>query len=180
MVVFDATTLLYLLDPEAKPPTDPKTQQPVTAVQARVAHLVETLAKARTKIIIPTPALSEILVRAGDAGPAYLDIVNKSASFRIVPFDQRAAVEVAAALREALDAGDKKGGSKAPWAKLKFDRQILAIAKVEGATTIYSDDSDIQRFAKGTGIEVVPIDALPLPPEKAQQSLHLEDGPTGT
>jgi hypothetical protein len=76
----------------------------------------------------------KILVRAGDAGPEYLDILNKSASFRIVPFDQRAAVEVAAALREAIDAGYKKGGTQSPWAKVKFDRQIVAIAKLQSPT----------------------------------------------
>jgi hypothetical protein len=91
-----------------------------------------------------------------------------------VDFDQRAAVEVAAAPREALAAGDKRGGSDSPWAKIKFDRQIIAIARVEGATTIYSDDDDIVRFAKSYGIAVIRVCDLPLPPEDAQQSLPLD------
>ena len=48
------------------------------------------------------------------------------------PFGTRAAVEAAAAHREAMLAGDKREGSSASWAKVKFDRQIVAIAKVEG------------------------------------------------
>jgi len=171
MVVFDATTLLYLLDPEAKAPTDPETGKPVSYVKERIAFLVSELEKSREKIIVPTPALSELLVRAGEAGPEYLDILNKSAAFKIVDFDQRAAVEVAAATREALDAGDKKLGSGSPWAKIKFDRQIIAIASVEGAAAIYSDDNDITRFSKNTGIPVIGIRDLPVPPQNPQKSL---------
>jgi hypothetical protein len=173
MVVFDATTLLYLFDPEAKAPTDPETGNPVTRVKERIEFLVSDLEKRKEKIVVPTPALSELLVRAGDAGPEYLDILGKTASFKIVDFDQRAAVEVAAATREAIDTGGKKGGSQSSWAKIKFDRQIIAIAKVEGASTIYSDDGDIVRFSKNSGITVVCVKDLPLPPEDAQRSLPL-------
>jgi hypothetical protein len=44
--------------------------------------------------------------------------------------------------RAAVDAGDKRVGSDATWAKVKFDRQIVAIAQVRRATAIYSDDAD--------------------------------------
>jgi predicted nucleic acid-binding protein len=175
MVVLDATTLLYLLDPDAKAPTDPETGQPVAHVRERVEHLVSTLEKERQKVVVPTPVLSELLVRAGAAGPEYLETLNRSARFLIADFDQRAAVEVAAATREAIDAGDKRGGSASSWAKIKFDRQIIAIARVAGASTIYSDDGDIARFAKGSGIAVVRIKHLPLPPEDAQMKLSLHE-----
>jgi len=174
MVVFDATTLLCLLDPEAKAPTDPETGKPVAHVKERIEFLVRELERAKEKIIVPTPALSELLVRAGDAGPEYLDILGKAATFKIVDFDQRAAVEVAAATREALDTGSKKGGSESSWAKIKFDRQIIAIAKVEGASTIYSDDGDIVRFSKNSAITVVGVSDLSLPPQEAQQTLPLD------
>jgi predicted nucleic acid-binding protein len=174
MVVFDATTLLYLLDPEAKAPTDSETGEPVSRVKDQIRYLVGELEKRKETIIVPTPALSELLVRADEAGPAYLEILNRHAAFKIVDFDQRAAVEVAAATREALAAGDKRGGSDSPWAKIKFDRQIIAIARVEGASTIYSDDGDIVRFAKDFGIAVIRVCDLRIPPEDAQQSLPLD------
>ena len=160
--------------PRGESSTDPKTGETVAGVNERMALLVSDLEKRKEKIIVPTPALSELLVRAGTAGPEYLDILGKSAAFKIVDFDQRAAVEVAAAIREALDGGDKKAGSLGTWAKVKFDRQILAIAKVEGASVIYSDDGDIARFAKNSGIQVIPIRDLPLPPEDPQKSLPLD------
>jgi len=174
MVVFDATTLLFLLDPEAKAPTDPETGEPISRVNDRITFLIGELEKRKEKIIVPTPALSELLVHADQAGPDYLDILNRHAAFKIADFDQRAAVEVAAATREALAGGDKRGGSDSSWGKVKFDRQIIAIARVEGATTIYSDDSDITRFAKHFGIAVVRVGDLPLPPEHPQQSLSLD------
>lgn len=145
MVVFDASILLLLLNPEARPPTDPSTDAPVTRCQDRLEHLIETFEKDRIKVVIPTPVLSETLVRAGDTGPEYLNQLSGSAKFKIVSFDTRAAVELAAMTREAVDSGDKKGGSKAPWAKVKFDRQIVAIARIEGAHCIYSDDEGIKR-----------------------------------
>lgn len=174
MVVLDATTLFYLLDPDSKAPTDSQTGLPVSRVRERVLCLVSTLEKNREKIVVPTPALSELLVRAGTAGPEYLEILSKNAVFRIADFDLRAAVEAAAAIREAIDAGDKRSGSASPWAKIKFDRQIIAIAKVAGASTIYSDDDDIARLLRNSGIAVLRIQDLPLSPESSQLALPLD------
>ena len=174
MVVFDATTLLLLLSPSVPPPRDPATHTSVEHARERIDQLVKELEQNRTKIIIPTPALSEILVRAGSAGPAYLDRLNASAAFRIVSFDQRAAVELAAMTREAITAGDKRGGTQGTWAKVKYDRQIVAIAKVEGADRIYSDDEDVRRLAMPAGIAVIRIADLPLPPEMAQGHFDFE------
>ncbi len=71
MVVFDTTTALLSLRPGTNPPLDPATGIPVQHAEARIALLVETLEKARTRIIIPTPVMSELLVHAG-AGTAEL------------------------------------------------------------------------------------------------------------
>ena len=75
--------------------------------------------------------------------------------------------------RNARDRGSKRGSSSAPWAKVKFDRQIVAIAKVAGATTIYSDDLNLMTVAKAANIDVVSLAELPLPPEDAQLKLEL-------
>ena len=53
----------------------------------------------------------------------------------------------------------------------QFDRQIVAIALVEGATAIYSDDDHVCAYAKEAGIESYELADLPLPPEDPQQSL---------
>jgi hypothetical protein len=49
---------------------------------------------------------------------------------------------------------------------VKYDRQIVAVAKVCGATTIYSDDKDVRTLAKTVKIEVIGLADLPLPPDK--------------
>lgn len=166
MVVFDASILMLLLDNDASPPLDPATKKPIVQAKDRIDFLMESLEKSKTKIVIPTPALSEVLIRAGDAGPEYLSVLNTHSCFKIVDFDQRAAIETAAALRTAIDKGNKREGIQASWAKVKFDRQIIAISKVEGATSVYSDDEDIKKLAQNSGIKVIGISELPLPPQK--------------
>jgi hypothetical protein len=173
MVVFDAATLLLLLRPDAGRPLDPATGTPVERVEERMAYLVQRLEKARSKILIPTPALSEVLVRAGAAGPETLERIQRSAAFRIVPFDTLAAVEVAAMTRRALDAGDKRAGGSGVWAKIKYDRQIVAIAKVERASAIYSDDENVRRYGRDLALPVIGVADLELPPEAAQVELAL-------
>ena len=59
----------------------------------------------------------------------FAERLSKLAVFRIEPFDTRPAIEVAAMTRNAKAAGSRKGISDATWAKLKFDRQIVAIAR---------------------------------------------------
>ena len=171
MAVFDATALLCFLEPDAKAPPDPETKEPVTDARARIDVLIERLDSKGETVVIPTPVLSEALVHAGDAGPRYLEILNGNRCFRIEPFDQKAAVELAAMTRDAVAAGDLRAGADITRAKLKFDRQIVAIARALGQTEIYSDDRDIAKLGRALGLEVIPVHALPLPPEGSQEEL---------
>lgn len=177
MVAFDATALMLFLEPAARPPLHPDSKEPITSAHARMRHLAATLEKERARIIIPTPALSEILVRAGTAGPQYLEILGKSAVFRIASFDQRAAIELAALAAADIANGDKRGGAEGIHSKIKYDRQIVAIAKVEGARIVYSDDKNVRNFGTRSGLAVVGCHELPLPEGDRQMSLfRKQDG----
>lgn len=166
IVLFDATFLILFLDPRIKG---------AVGGNPKVDHLVSTLDKSRSRIVVPTPALSELLVGARDAAPAYLDIINRSRFFRIEPFGTKAAVEAADMMRRAIAEGDKRAGAvDATWAKVKFDRQIVAIAKVTGCSTIYSDDDDVRRLAEQISMEVVSLAQLPDPPVLPQLELTLD------
>ena len=55
---------------------------------------------------------------------------------------------------------------------MKYDRQIVAIARVLQAPVIYSDDQGIRAIAKEAGITVVGIADLPLLPKIAQRELE--------
>lgn len=73
--------------------------------------------------------------------------------------------------KAAIDAGDKRGGQTGEWAKIKYDRQIVAVASVERATTIYSDDDGVRAFATAQGLRVISVRELPLPPIDPQGDL---------
>ncbi|WP_315825997.1 MULTISPECIES: type II toxin-antitoxin system VapC family toxin [unclassified Bradyrhizobium] len=179
MVVIDSTNLLLMLRPDTRVPRGAD-GKPIDRAKERIDYLVARLNKAKSKIIIPTPALGEALVRAGAAASQQIvDELQKYAVFSIEPFDTRAALEVAAMSRTALANGNKKANSTAPWQKVKFDRQIVAIAKVHGATEIYSDDSDIAALGAHAKIKVIRLADLPLPPEKDQLVLQLEPATAG-
>ena len=173
MVVFDATMLLLVLRPNSGHPLD-SGGQPIAQVPERIAHLVQSLEKTRTRIIVPTPALSEVLVRAGNAGPQIVETLSRSSVFKIVPFDSLAAIEAAVMTRAAIEAGDKRSGSEAVWAKIKFDRQIVAIAKVARASAIYSDDGDVRNLATAEDIAVIGLAELPVPTQNPQIEMPLE------
>lgn len=176
MVVFDTSFLLLVLDPRAKAPTDPKTGKPVARSSERAEYLIKNLAADREKILIPTPVLSEVLVYAGTATADYLEVLNTQSSFRIVPFDQKAAIEAAVAMRDALNRGGHRIDAANPDSsktKIKFDRQIVAIAKAEGAHTVYSDDEDVYNYAQRAGLKCVRTADLELPPENPQISMDL-------
>jgi hypothetical protein len=76
--------------------------------------------------------------------------------------------------RSALATGSKRGESDQPWSKVKFDRQIVAIARVVQATTIYTDDENLAATAKAVGIQSIGLAELTLPAETAQGQLPFE------
>jgi len=92
----------------------------------------------------------------------------------LVSFDSRAAIETA----ELIAAVKTNKEQWSTWAKVKFDIQIVAIAKAEGASVIYSDDRDVENYAKRFNIRVVRICDLPAPPPPATTS-QIDDGSMG-
>ena len=166
MVVFDANFLIYFLDPKVKGGV---------GNNPRIDHLVATIQKTGERIVVPTPALSELLVGAGDAGPRYLDIISRTRFFRIAPFDTLAAVEAAAIERQARVHGAKRGVTPdADWAKIKFDRQIVAIARVVGAKAIYTNDDQLAKHARAVGLDAISLDDLPESPVAPQLEMPLD------
>jgi hypothetical protein len=178
MVIFDATALLLLIAPQAAAPRDSKGQQ-ITYAKERIDGEIQALSKSKQKIVVPTPALSEALVRAGAAAAKeYLRAISRSPHFKIAPFDEKAAIELALMTQSAIKAGNKKGGSDETWAKVKFDRQIVAIARVNGAGVIYTDDRNLRTFAFAHGLSTISVADLPIPAASAQTEMELEGQPS--
>ncbi|MCY4038797.1 MAG: hypothetical protein OXF09_05000 [Hyphomicrobiales bacterium] len=64
-VVFDSSFLLPIFSQDLR-------NEPSEKYYDRINYCFEQLVKEKTKIVIPTPALSEFLVRAEQAGQEYL------------------------------------------------------------------------------------------------------------
>ena len=177
MVVFDNTFLTLALHPSANPPLDPSTNLPVGQLEERIELLLDSLEEEHETIIIPTPVLTEFLILAGKDGPKYLALLDNKRTFRIEPFDTKAAIELAAIeldIRASRSArAVKRDNAQGTWAKIKFDRQIVTIGKVHGAHTIFSDDEDVEKFANRCGLSIVKTWELPVPPS-TQRSLLTE------
>ena len=168
MVVFDANAILMVLKPDAPHPVD--------RAKDRIEFLITTLEEGREKIIIPAPCLAEVLVWSGSASEDYLRTLNSTTRFKIEPFDQIAAIELANMHRAAIKKGDKRGDTpNAAWPKVVFDRQIVAIAKASSARAIYSDDADVYKHGKTAGIEVIRVADLPLPKEEQAQLFDVKE-----
>ncbi len=104
------------------------------------------------------------------AGPQYLSILEKQRTIRVVDYDKLAAIEAAAILAHLHKVNGKPSGGDAR-AKLKFDVMIFAIARVLGASTLYSDDKHIRNIGKEFGMSVIGIKELPLPPQSEQMDI---------
>jgi hypothetical protein len=66
---------------------------------------------------------------------------------------------------------EKRAGIDAPWSKIKFDRQIVAIARVHRASQIYTDDAQLIAFAGLCDIPCVRVADLPIPASALQPDL---------
>ncbi|MDF2097506.1 type II toxin-antitoxin system VapC family toxin [Aquibaculum arenosum] len=169
-VAFDNTFLSLVLNPDTRPTPNPATGEPIAHCKERVEALINDLSERGDTVIIPTPCFSELLCAVPDLEKAVAEI-NQSAAFDLAPFDERCAIDLAEIVRNAIAAGDKKSGVRAPWDEIKFDRQIVVIAKVNGARTLYTDDYNQSEFAKQIGLNVSHTWDLKLPPEYAQTGL---------
>lgn len=137
-------------------------------VNLRVAHFISRAEKAKAKIVIPMPAIAEFLVGAEQAGLQALNALERRAYIQMASFDRPAAFECSQIERSAKASGDKKDGSTEPWQRIKVDRQIIAIAKVCGATLIISGDSRLRTTAMRVGMEACDFSELELPPSASQ------------
>ena len=178
IVAFDATMLILMFDLDAAAPKDKQTGKPVEDCRERLTYLIQTLGKIRgSRIIFPTPAVSEFLIRIeAEKAPEYISNIERLRGAIVASFDKRAALEFAEMQRLVIFERRRKvpkGGIESR-AKVKFDQQIVAIAKVEGVSVIYTDDKGLGTFAKRFGIKPIGIGDLPLSPETRQGLLPLE------
>lgn len=174
----DTSFLLYFFAPPGMvgTPLDDN-GVPVTFAKERVTGLLDELEKVGAKIVVGTPALSELMIRSGvEAAQAWATIMRKSAVFKIVPFDEKSAVEVAIMAGHAVKGESSNGDGDGTYAKLKYDRQIVAIAHTEGATVFYSDDRRQRNLATRLGMAVRGLADCIVPAAASQTSFAFGSG----
>ncbi|MEO9167945.1 MAG: hypothetical protein ABI230_06055 [Aestuariivirga sp.] len=171
MVVFDTTFLLLLFNPASRVPGN-KEGVPHQRAKERIEFLIEQLSDQGTRILIPTPALSELLVKTTGGTSEMLKKIKEYSCFDIVPFDEIAAIEVGIVARSEL--GKKSPDDVTSKAKVKYDRQIVAIAKTRGASMIYSDDKGIKGVCEKVNLPINAISDLPLRPQDPQDDMFKE------
>jgi predicted nucleic acid-binding protein len=116
-------------------------------------RVVENLGAYKMPYYIPTPVLSEILIYLDERLAAkILAAISFSDIFRIIPFDTKAAVELANMDRDVIVKGDKREGSKEPYQKIKLYRQIVAICKTHNIQTLYSEEKNLCKIAQRHGM----------------------------
>ncbi len=178
MVAFDSTILSLLLFPDA----ELQQGEQGTAVEharERVAGLVRELESGKEQVLVPAPALSEVLVTEGVDVQDVLTTLRGSSFIRIGDFDERAAVELAMRLRASIKAGDPREGMRITKTAMKFDRQIVAIALVNGARVLYSDDDGVERFASSCGLATKHVADLPLPASQGNLPFEQQEPSNG-
>jgi predicted nucleic acid-binding protein len=171
MVLFDAAVLSIAIDPKAIVPSDFRTGQPIPDARERVDALIRLLEQDGDGIVIPTPALAEALTTLAEKAIELTEQIERRACFRIKPFGKREAIEIAIRTRAAIIAGDKREGIQDPWQKVKYDRQIVTIAKTENVAAIYSTDKSIHAHSKLWGIPVLHLADVALVPSNEQPGL---------
>jgi hypothetical protein len=173
IVTFDANFILMLLDPRARVPK--RVGKPaIKSAKERIELLVEELSRKKAKLILPTPALAEFFLLASDSYERYLQEIKRRSAFEVIGFDDSACIElvdISIALGKP-----KKTKPEDTWAKLKYDRQIVAIAKVNRASVIYSTDDGLRALAAQVGMKALDLEDLPEPPPK-QTELNLVSTP---
>lgn len=161
-VLVDANFLVACVDPKTSGDN-----------KARIEHFFACAEKAKSKIVIPMPAVAEYLVLADTAAIETLQKLERKAFILMAPFDRAAAFECAQLDRAALGTSDKKDGILASWQKIKIDRQIVATGKAHGASLVISGDVGVRNNALRVGMFAKDIHELQLPDSARQAKLEL-------
>lgn len=160
MIVVDTNFLVLLIDPAST--------QNINRRRERVQYLIDRLSKTSTVITIPAPSIAELVAGRADRVEEIVETVRGLRGFSVQPFDEVIAIETGERIAAALSrvhANDRIPGWKA---HMKYDAMIAATAVVRGASQLYTTDGGLGGYLDGSGVEVIQIDDLDLPPEDPQ------------
>lgn len=154
-LVVDANVLMQILKVGGRNDlTCPRTGNIVDNPEGRAEALLDLMTSKADRILIPTPALSEILVRVEDheLHREYLSVINSMACFDLINFDAISAINCAqlvnnTELKQLKGVEDDKK-------KISFDRQIIAMTQAHGGDQLWTHDRKMLAKAEAVGIVV--------------------------
>lgn len=173
IVVLDSSILISAFDPSAAPAPDLEGKAVSYAVE-RIQYFVDSSAHHDRQILLPTPVIAELLSASNVEEDALTEALIGNSAFLIAGYDQRAAIINAQMNKNATASGNLKAGSEQPRQIVKFDRQILAIAKLHGASAVYCGDKNMAAHARHYGLSPLCAVDMELPPEIIQPDLLLK------
>ena len=164
MIVVDAVFLVLMIDPES-------TQDNGRA--GKVKHFVEGLSKTNTVVMIPSPAIAELVAGRAQKIEEVVETLRRLKGFIVQPFDEVIAIETGE--RIAFHQASLKPHDRAThWrVTMKYDAMIAATAIVRGASELYTDDANLGKYLTGSSVTLRLIDDLPSPPEDPQQRFNI-------
>jgi predicted PilT family ATPase len=181
-VAFDNTFLTLLLDPTSQVRPNPVTGAATLYMPGRISSLIDDLTVRGDKLIIPAPAIAEVMCRVNPPSK----VMAKLGAYKCIEpyaFDQKCALtlgEITQKSREEI----KDARLLNDWTRqrVKVDLQIVAVALTYGADTLYTDDDSQTAFAEMCGMNVMHTWNLPLNEAYRQGELFggIEDGPEST
>ncbi|MEM1255974.1 MAG: PIN domain-containing protein [Cyanobacteria bacterium P01_H01_bin.21] len=151
VVCLDTQTIIWGIKKESSPGQE--------GMIAKAEHLIHELEKQQVKVIVPALVLAELMMPIHESRYGhFLSSMNRR--FRIIPFDTSAAARFATLWKKWRDKHPNDGKKKRQptRAEMKTDFMIVATAISRKAECIYSEDTDIIKFAKGH------LDVRSLPP----------------
>lgn len=173
IVSVDSCLLTAIISGDCSLPTDPATQRPIPRAQEIIDYWFSTLSEQSTELVIPTPVLSEVLLRSGFGVRAAINELKKNRAVTIGSFAEREAIELA----EANQKHGKPRKRDEPWQKVKLDRQIAAVAKCWGVDVFFTMDKDLKTAAELMGLVVQAITDMPTPPAEQTNLFSGESSP---
>ncbi|YCH28992.1 PIN domain-containing protein [Erwinia sp. D4-22] len=155
----------------------------VDNLELRAKALLEHIERNGGTIVIPTPVLAEYLLGIDGEKNKHAQVaqIYSMNCFEIIPFEELAAIECSLlpSLQEFKQFA-KQIDSNQTANKIRFDRQIIAIAKANGITEVWSCDGEVIKKGREVGIEVRSIEEMRPMPLSDQFPLNLLDDTPAT
>ena len=141
--------------------TDPNNGDIVKDINLRAEALVGYISNGKGTVIIPAPVLAEYLIGIDKEHQiTHINMINGKSCFEIYSFDEIAAYECAnlPTLQEL-----KQLDLNLIASKIKFDRQIVSIAKASNIDEVWTHDKNIFEICKREGIVVKSLADISVP-----------------